>query len=63
VNAIKGWKTVGFGLLMVVAPAALTYLGGIDWTSIGVSPGVAAAIGAVIIGLRAITSTSIGKSA
>ena len=60
-NAVKGWKTVAFGLFMVVVPPALTFLGGVDWTSIGVSPAVAAAIGVVIIGLRAMTSTPIGK--
>ena len=60
-NAVKGWKTVAFGLLMIIVPSALTYLGNVDWTSLGVSPGVAAAIGAAIIGLRAITDTPIAK--
>ncbi len=60
-NAIKGWKTVAFGLAMIIVPPALTYLGGIDWTSLGVSPGISAAIGMAIIGLRAATSTPIGQ--
>lgn len=60
-NALKGWKTVAFGLVMIVVPPALTYLGGVDWTSLGVSPAVSAGIGAAIIGLRAMTSTAIGK--
>jgi hypothetical protein len=60
-NAVKGLKTVGFGLLMVVGPAALTYLGGIDWASLGISPLTSAIIGAIVIGLRAVTSTPIGK--
>jgi hypothetical protein len=58
---MKGWKTVGFGLLMVIAPAAITYLGNVNWTSLGVSPGVSAAIGVIIIALRAVTNTPIGK--
>lgn len=62
-NSVKGWKTVGFGVLMVVVPAALNYLGGVDWTSLGVSPTMGAIIGAIIIGLRAATNTPIGKGA
>jgi threonine aldolase len=58
---MKGWKTVVFGLVVAVAPAALNYVGGIDWTSLGLSPSAGAAIGAIIIGLRAITNTSIGS--
>ena len=54
----KGFRTVAFGLLVAVVPAAVTYLAGVNWESIGVSPQVAAAIGVVIIGLRAITNTS-----
>lgn len=59
---MKGWKTVLFGLLTIIVPSALTYLGGVDWTSLGISPGVAGIIGATIIGLRAATSTPIGKA-
>lgn len=58
---IKGWKTITFGVLTAVIPAGLTYLAGVDWTSIGISPGLAAGIGAAIIALRAFTSTPIGK--
>lgn len=58
---MKGYKTVAFGLIVAIAPVALTYLGGIDWTSLGISPGVAGVIGACIIGLRAITNTSLGS--
>lgn len=60
-NAVKGWKTVAFGLVMIIVPPALTYLGGVDWTSLGVSPAMAAAIGAAIIGLRAVTNTPVMK--
>lgn len=59
---MKGWKTVIWGLLLAIAPVALTYLAGIDWTKF-VSPNEAALIaGAVTIALRAVTDTSIGKS-
>ena len=59
---MKGWKTVAFGALMIVAPQLLNYFGGVDWRSLGVSPGVSAAIGAIVIGLRALTSTPIGQA-
>ena len=57
----KGWKTVAFGLLTAIVPAALTYAGGIDWTTTGISPGIAALIGAAIIALRAVTNTPMLK--
>lgn len=59
---MKGWKTILFGLFMIIVPPALNYLVGVDWQSLGVSPGISAMIGAAIIGLRALTSTPIGKA-
>ena len=59
---MQGWKTVAFGAVTAVLPAALAYLGGVDWTALGIHPGMAGAIGAAIIALRAMTSTPIGKS-
>jgi hypothetical protein len=58
---MKGYKTVVFGLVLAIAPAALTYLAGVDWTSLGISPSAAAAIGLAIIGLRSVTDTAMGK--
>lgn len=58
---MRGWKTVLFGLATAIVPAALTYLGGVEWTSMGISPGMAALIGAAIVALRAATSTPIGR--
>lgn len=60
---MKGFKTVAFGLALAIIPPAVTYLGGVDWTSLGISPAVSAAIGVAVIGLRAMTSTALGKSA
>lgn len=54
---MKGFRTVIFGLMVAVVPAALTYLGGVDWTAFGINPMLAGALGAAIIALRAITST------
>lgn len=52
----KGMRTLLFGAGVAVLPAALDYLGGVPWQSFGISPGVAAAIGFAIMGLRAITT-------
>jgi len=57
---MKGWRTVIFGALMVIGPPLLTYVAGVDWKSLGVSPAVSAAIGAIVIALRAVTNTPIG---
>ena len=59
---IKGYKTFGFGLLLAIVPAILTYLGGVDWHTLGVSPGIAALIGAFIVALRSVTNTPPGSS-
>jgi hypothetical protein len=61
VSALKGFRTVAFGLVVAVAPAAVTYLGGVDWTTLGISPGVAGALGLIVVGLRAITTTAVGQ--
>ena len=58
---LTGFRTVLVGLIVAIGPAALTYLGGVNWTALGLSPTVGGVIGAVIIGLRAITTTPIGK--
>jgi hypothetical protein len=59
---MTGWKTVIFGAAVAVGPGLLNYLGAVNWQTIGVSPSAGAVIGAVIIGLRAVTSTAIGQS-
>lgn len=58
---MKGFKTIAAGLAVATIPSALTFLGGIDWTSIGISPGAGAVLGALIVGLRAVTNTPIGQ--
>lgn len=62
IQGLKGWKTVIFGLFMAIAPTVLTYVAGIDWTSLGISPAVGAIIGGIVIGLRTVTTTPITKS-
>ncbi len=59
---LKGFRTVLMGLAIAVAPAALTYLAGVDWTSL-VGPNAAMAIaGGITIAMRILTTTPVGRS-
>ena len=51
-----GVRTFAFGLAVAVLPAALDYLGGVQWESMGIHPGVSALIGAGIVALRMVTT-------
>lgn len=59
---MKGFRTILLGAVVAIAPSICTYLAGIDWTSLGISPTIAGVIGAAIIALRAITTTPAGQS-
>jgi hypothetical protein len=59
---MKGWRTMAFGAATAIVPALLTYAAGIDWTKLGINPMLAGILGAAIIGLRAVTSTPVGRS-
>ncbi len=57
---LKGWRTLGFNLLLVIAPPALAYLASVQWTDY-VSPVWApVVIGAIGIGLRLVTTGPAG---
>lgn len=61
-NRAKVWytsKTILFGLATAVAPAALTYAAGVDWTQFGVSPAAGGVIGTIVVALRTFTSKSV----
>ena len=61
-NKVKGWKSFFVGAFMVLGVPLLTYLANIDWGSLGVSPTVAFAIsGVVMLALRAVTTSAIGR--
>ena len=60
---MKGFRTLAAGLAVAVLPTSLTYLGNVDWTQM-VGPNAALLIsGLLTIGLRVITTTSVGRSA
>jgi hypothetical protein len=59
---MKGWKTIIVGLLVAIAPAALTYLASVDWTQY-VPPNVAVAIaGVMMVLMRMVTTTPPGQN-
>jgi len=58
-KGMKGWRTILFGVGVAAMPPALEYLTNVNWTEIGLSPTTGALIGAGIVGMRAVTNTSI----
>jgi hypothetical protein len=59
-DKLVGYRTVIFGTLVGIGPAIADYFGQVDWKSYGLAPLTALAIGALIVGFRAITSTPLG---
>lgn len=59
---LKGWRTVGVGLAVAIAPSALTYLAGVDWTHLVGANAATTIAGAIMIGMRFITTTPPGSS-
>lgn len=59
---MKGYRTILVGLALAIGPAALQYLGAVDWTSIIGAQGAFFVSGAITIVMRALTSTPVGKS-
>lgn len=58
---LKGWRTLGWNLLLVIAPPALTYLAGVNWADY-VNPTYAAMVAGVVgIALRVVTTSAVGR--
>ncbi len=61
---LTGYRTYIVGLALAIAPSALSYLGGIDWTKLGISTNIATLIsGVLMLGMRTITTTPPTKGA
>ncbi len=61
---LSGFKTVLAGLVLAAGPATISYIGNIDVAkAFGLSPTAGAVVGALMIGLRAITNSTIFSSA
>lgn len=59
-DTLKGWKTIGFNLLLVIIPPGLTYLAGVDWTKLLSPTWAPVIVGAIGLGLRIVTTTPVG---
>ena len=60
---LKGLRTVVIGLALAVVPQATAYLFSVDWTHVaGISPNAATILGLVMVALRAVTTTPVGKA-
>ena len=59
-DKIVGYCTV-FGTVVGIGPAIADYFGQVDRKSFGLAPLTALALGALIVGFRAITSTPLGS--
>lgn len=62
-KAVAGFKTFAVGLGLAVLPQAVAFATHFDFVkAFGLSPNAASAVGLVMIGLRAATSTPIFKA-
>lgn len=55
-------KTVWTGILMGLVPVLLQYLAGIDWTQILPAEYAGVTAGAIMIAMRFVTSTPLGRT-
>lgn len=58
---MKGLRTIAIGFAMAIAPAGLAYLAGVDWAVLVGPKGSLAIGGAIMIAMRLITTTPVGK--
>ena len=54
-------KTVLFGGLLAFLPQILDYATKVDWASWGISPNTATVIGAIVVGLRTVTTKPLAE--
>ena len=59
---MKGLRTILIGAAIAAGPPLLQYAGGVDWASIIPPPWDMVLSGAVMIGMRFVTNTSVGQS-
>ena len=58
---MKGFKTVAFGLGLAIAPNALTFLAGVDWTQYVSANNAALISGLIVVALRFVTTSGVFK--
>lgn len=57
----KGWRTIGFNVLLIAAPVVLTYLASVNWTDYLNPTWAPVVVGVVGILLRLVTNTPAGQ--
>jgi hypothetical protein len=60
-DLMKGYRTILIGLALAVGPAALQYLGAVDWNALLGPTGAFFVSGVVAILMRFATTTPVGK--
>lgn len=60
-DMVKGFRTIIVGLMLAVAPSALDYLVNVDWNVMLGPKGALAVSGVLMIVLRLVTNTPVGK--
>jgi hypothetical protein len=58
---LKGWRTVAINVGIAAGTAALPVLAGVDWTALVGPKAAVAIVVAINLGLRAITTSPVGK--
>ena len=58
---MKGLRTILVGAAIAIGPAAIQYLGGVDWSSVIPAPWDSVIAGVIMIGMRFVTSTPVGQ--
>lgn len=62
-DLMKGYRTILVGLVLAIGPAALQFLGAVDWSGLIGPTGAFFVSGVVAILMRFVTSTPVGKPA
>ena len=57
---LKGFRTIIVGLGIAVAPSALSYLAGVDWSFLGAN-GAFAVSGVIMVLMRFVTTTKVAS--
>ena len=60
-DLMKGYRTILIGLVLAIGPAALQFLGAVDWSALIGPTGAFFVSGVVAILMRFVTSTPVGK--
>lgn len=60
-HVMKGYRTLAVGFVLAIGPAALQYLGAVDWAEVIGPTGAFFVSGVIAVVMRLLTSTPVGK--